>query len=348
MDLEKENGTTSPIILMIGIRDSTIKGCIMLYENYWDSEFDVTKDDLIRINEYLDRRNEPVHITELVKRLIRGRIRFGHDISPAALNSWTKQSLVKLWDPASNWNVGDRVVVITIDPGTNLESYGAFIGDVINIDPIKNYVTVHLEIGDKTFEKAIPGSEKAITWHNAVREVVAQKIKSTELEDQVTAVLAQYGDRIVSRLIEVLEQDGRFSGINNHWFINELIEPLSNIQVRSMYRKLIGVGKPLQLDLIKDLCDPALPDDLIGDFRLLRSLEGNPNLFQLNVKGTNKTWKAVIPEPDQMVVKRYAYDPNTYEIICTPGSKLNKQTSQRLQELGLMAHVVDFVDELNI
>jgi hypothetical protein len=47
-----------------------------------------------------------------------------------------------------------------------------------------------------------------------------------------------------------------------------------------------------------------------------------------------------------MVVHHYAYDPNTYEIICKPGSKLNQQTSQRLQELGLLAHVVDFVDEL--
>ena len=75
---------------------------------------------------------------------------------------------------------------------------------------------------------------------------------------------------------------------------------------------------------------------------LLRGLEGNPDLFQSSVEGTNKTWKAILPEPDQMVVKHYAYDPNTYEIICKPGSKLKHQSRQRLQELDLIAHVIDF------
>lgn len=44
------------------------------------------------------------------------------------------------------------------------------------------------------------------------------------------------------------------------------------------------------------------------------------------------------PEPDEAT--HYAYDPQTFEILCRPGQKLNPRKAQRLQELGLYAHVV--------
>ena len=44
--------------------------------------------------------------------------------------------------------------------------------------------------------------------------------------------------------------------------------------------------------------------------------------------------------------KNYAYDPNTFEIICVPGRELNQKSIKRLQELGLIVNVIDIVDEL--
>lgn len=40
----------------------------------------------------------------------------------------------------------------------------------------------------------------------------------------------------------------------------------------------------------------------------------------------------------------YAYDPQTYEILCRPGQRLSEKKVQRLQELNLYAHVVTFAE----
>jgi hypothetical protein len=49
---------------------------------------------------------------------------------------------------------------------------------------------------------------------------------------------------------------------------------------------------------------------------------------------------ARVSEVEQAVVTHYAYDPQTYEILCRPGQRLNSRKARRLQDLGLYAHVV--------
>jgi hypothetical protein len=39
-------------------------------------------------------------------------------------------------------------------------------------------------------------------------------------------------------------------------------------------------------------------------------------------------------------VTQYAYDPQTFEILCRPGQKLTPRKARRLQELGLYVHVI--------
>jgi hypothetical protein len=45
-------------------------------------------------------------------------------------------------------------------------------------------------------------------------------------------------------------------------------------------------------------------------------------------------------EQEQAEVTHYAYDPQTYEILCRPGQRLNEKKAQRLRELNLYAHVI--------
>jgi hypothetical protein len=52
--------------------------------------------------------------------------------------------------------------------------------------------------------------------------------------------------------------------------------------------------------------------------------------------------KAGLPSVEQAEVTHYAYDPQTYEILCRPGQQLSPKKARRLQELGLYAHVVRF------
>lgn len=54
--------------------------------------------------------------------------------------------------------------------------------------------------------------------------------------------------------------------------------------------------------------------------------------------------KARLAEVAQVEVTHYAYDPQTYEILCRPGQRLSEKKVQRLQELNLYAHVVTFAE----
>jgi len=53
-------------------------------------------------------------------------------------------------------------------------------------------------------------------------------------------------------------------------------------------------------------------------------------------------WEPQLPDVEQAEVTHYAYDPQTYEILCRPGQRLSQKKVQRLQELKLYAHVVTF------
>jgi hypothetical protein len=43
---------------------------------------------------------------------------------------------------------------------------------------------------------------------------------------------------------------------------------------------------------------------------------------------------------EQAEAAHYAYDPQTFEILCRPGQRLSQKKVQRLQELNLYAQVV--------
>ena len=54
--------------------------------------------------------------------------------------------------------------------------------------------------------------------------------------------------------------------------------------------------------------------------------------------------KSGLPDAEQAEVTHYAYDPQTYEILCRPGQRLSQKKAQRLQALNLYAHVVTFAE----
>jgi hypothetical protein len=56
------------------------------------------------------------------------------------------------------------------------------------------------------------------------------------------------------------------------------------------------------------------------------------------------TGKARLTNVEQAEVTHYAYDPQTYEVLCRPGQRLSQKKAQRLQELKLYAHVVTLAE----
>ena len=51
-----------------------------------------------------------------------------------------------------------------------------------------------------------------------------------------------------------------------------------------------------------------------------------------------------LPDVERAEVTHYAYDPQTYEILCRPGQRLSQKKAQRLQELELYACVVTLAE----
>jgi hypothetical protein len=60
-------------------------------------------------------------------------------------------------------------------------------------------------------------------------------------------------------------------------------------------------------------------------------------------KGFENTGTPARP-PEQAEVTHYAYDPQTYEVLCRPGQRLSQKKARRLQELKLYAHVVTLAE----
>ena len=54
--------------------------------------------------------------------------------------------------------------------------------------------------------------------------------------------------------------------------------------------------------------------------------------------------ESTLPDAARANVTYYAYDPETYEILCRPGQRLSQKKAQRLQELELYACVVTFLE----
>jgi hypothetical protein len=54
-------------------------------DHYWQSEFNITEADLNRLGSFIKDANQAQDLTTLVKRVIRGRLRYGREVSPAAI-----------------------------------------------------------------------------------------------------------------------------------------------------------------------------------------------------------------------------------------------------------------------
>jgi hypothetical protein len=73
--------------------------------------------------------------------------------------------------------------------------------------------------------------------------------------------------------------------------------------------------------------------------------DANDGSTQLDPTPARPQGKARQPDFEQADVTHYAYDPQTYEILCRPGQRLSQKKAQRLQELNLYAHVVASVEQ---
>jgi hypothetical protein len=297
----------------------------------------ITTGDLDRIAKRMRSGGHAYDLTTLARRLIHGRLLFGVDTETAAL-ALTGDSQVRLWDPAASWNKGDRVIVARKINGR----LTPFVGQVVDDKGRDAYIHIDGENKPAIYEKAPAGSQKALTWREAVIKAVEGLRDDKDIEAQIDAVLFEQGASIVSHLLDALQSNPKFIELKGRWFLRELLRPLSIKDVKHIYKALRQAGTPLSVD---DLLPSLPPSDEPDDVRLFSLYEGlctHPDWFN-RIEDTDEClWTPRVPEWNEARVTHYVYDPDTYEILVESGKRLTRAMAERLEKLGFYSQVVEF------
>jgi hypothetical protein len=314
-------------------------------DDYWSNQFSVTQDDLKRIIERLEHESAPLELKEIATRIVKGRLEYGHDLSPAALTSLTGKASVRLWDPACKWQPGDLVLVAyNPDKYHPNNTKAAFLGEVLEIQNRDGGIAfINIDgVGRKGFSLATPGSKKASVWREAVREAVEKKLQSGDIKQQAEGVLLKHGAHIFSQLLNTLEADNRFTGLDNKWHVTRNLPRLEEASLRAVHRALLEKPSASIDELSQAVGAGAKANETLLRMAVNAALQQEPARFKNTGTSARPQWQAQLPTPEEAVVTHFAYDPKTYLILCRPGQRLTQKQAQRLQELELYASIVTF------
>jgi len=305
---------------------------------YWTREFEITAADLERIAQRMWDSRSACELTELTKRVIRGRLRHGPEQSPAAVLSWMEDLSVRLWDPAGDWKRGDHVIVARRIPTTDV--FDALVGEVIDVEPTEVRMQLDGMEEPTTYKRATPGSRQARRWHAKVREVAAEKRKAPDLDEQARAVLLTHGERVGSQLLEALRVDSRFVRLAGRWFLRELAVLPTEEQLTALSWAMVPLTGPLSTTGLAPLVQPPLVEGDPGLFGFYLAMRDRPDLFANADPGQHPRWVLAGPPPGTFTPCYAAYDPKIYEVLCLPDEPAMPKVVRRLWDLDLLKAVV--------
>lgn len=323
-------------------------------DTYWEKEFDVTQDDLARIEKHITECGCAIGLTDLARSLVVGRLKHGEDISPSVLSKLTNRQSVRLWDPAARWNVGDGIIVIRnvnlIIPGAPVR-LEAFIAEVIKVEK-DNLIRVRLDERNEevTYQCQPENHPHTKIQRENVRQVINEKFQSTDLNERAQAIILRQ-ERVSSRLRDALEHDPRFLVLENQWFLNKLTKSIPEQYIIELHQRLIKEDKPASPAALLSWLERKVAINDIGLFSLHAALlKDDRERFKNEGMPSRPIWRAIKPSPppwNQAVARYYSYDPTTYRILTRPGERINQRTAERLQALNLYADLVERAPSIN-
>ena len=312
-------------------------------DKYWENEFDITKNDLDRIAKRIKKKQTGYTLTNLVNRIVRGRLKHGRDTGPVALPDWVKEQEVRSWDEIDSWQVGERVLVARSSERRSIKPYFGIIREAT-----PTLFHVWLEELDMVvrYNRVEKGSRDGqIYYENVLRAIWQREKKSqkqgkrTNIEDHVEVILLSHGSRIASRLLNALDSDSRFVMYFDQWFLRELLIPIDQSKIEQIHRRMSIDNRPYTIEEVLTITPLNLPDGDIGLFSIYQTLCENQELFKFE----DEEWRAVKPPPipwQQAKGLNYVYDPETFRIIVQPDQQITKSVAERLWELGWYEIVV--------
>lgn len=305
---------------------------------YWTEEFDITTVDLERIVRRMRETRSAFDLTELAKRVVRGRLRHGPEQSPAVLLPWARDPSVRLWDPAGEWKEGDQAIIWTWSFKARQDE--VMVGEITHADPRRAYITVNDSYQpERKFRRATPGSQDAITWHQTVQKAVEEMQRGPSQEEQVRLVILEHGQRIVSRLLNALRADERFVRLAGRWFLRELAVSPTQEQLTALAWAMLGLEEPQPTTALVPPVQPPLAEGDPGLFGLYLAMRDHQDSFENVDPGKRPRWVLAGPPPGSFTPSYAAYEPETYEVLCLPGQPTPPEATKRLWDLGLLKAV---------
>ena len=308
---------------------------------YWSDEFQVTEADLDRIAVHIRETGRAHDLTELAKRVVRGRLRFGPETSAPARPAWAEDPSVRLWDPAGEWKEGDHVVVAVGFSVGNDTYYEPYVGEIVAVE--SEQVKVQIDaLGEARayFTRARYGSDDLHKWRRLVEDLVEARRTDPDVEARVEFIILKHGERVISQLLDALRADERFVRLAGRWFLRDLAVPPTEEQLTALAWAMVPLQEPQPTDALAPLVQPPLAEGDGGLFGLYLDMRQHPELFNNVDPGLRPRWVLTGPPPGPFTPRHAAYDPQTYEVLCLPGQPAPSEAVRRLWDLGLLKAVL--------
>lgn len=311
--------------------------------NYWTQEFLVTQADIDRLVAFIDSSGQAQFLSTLAKRVIDGRLRYGHDQSTPVNQISDTTTKVRLWDPAGEWQIGDRVIVL-LKPGERLVAY---IGVVQAVDWATDRVTVFIPEENykqdygllyaraPTRQRVVANVQRAVAQQ---RGLLAGQTTDDNRAETVEKIMGESGERIVSLLLHALREDQRLTLLDDRYFPRSLTDSPSESQLHKLAWSLLAQPDPLPTSDLLALIPNASGDAAL--FGLHLALRQHPHWFKNTQSEERPLWKLAGPPPGSFTPHHAVYDPDTCELLCVPGNEVSADVVARLWQAGLLADVV--------
>lgn len=310
-------------------------------KTYWQVEFAVTEADMDRLENFILETGQAYDLTTLIKRIIRGRLRHGREVSPAALGvktSVTNRS-VRLWDPTREWKVGDHTIV-AVRVYSSERNHELHVGEVLAIEGSNVRVQIDALGQNKLYSTTPIKSPQDLTkWRQFVETLVADLMaarnEAADPEADLELILLEHGDHIGSQLLDALRADNRFVLLGGYWFLHRLAVLPSIDQLHTLAWAMLNVEEPQPTESLLPLVPPPIVPGDPGLFGLYLALRDQPQLFANADPGQRPRWVLAGPPPGPVKARHAAYDPETYHVLCEPEEIVARDVAERLWTLEL-------------
>lgn len=314
-----------------------------LLQRYGDALFLVHTEDLNRLARWIRRTAEEQDLTSMVRRFVRGRLRYGPAQRGKLVTGPVRSELVRLWDPAKAWHMGDLAIFPESVMRDRVRAFTPRIGEIVRVQGGGVTVRIDGRPGTQVYGTASTqqGGEALMRWRRSVEDLVRALPDRSDESSLIEYALYHFGEGAATNLLGALRQDGRFIAIEGQWLLRSQAIGPDRAQLNGLARAmLVAADRPMTAAELLPLVPPPVAAGAAGLFGLALSLQERPELFSNVDAGARPRWVLSDAPPGEYTARLAAYDPETWDVLCEPGDTLDTATVQRLWSLGLLPVVL--------